>query len=146
MNKTYKATVKKLKEGFQVEAEANGFKILFDEPTQMGGTNKGMNPMSGALSVMGACQAVVAFMFAKQKGIDLKDFFVEVEGDMNMEALMKQTGERTGFKEIRFKMHFDADASEEELTEFSKFIEENCPVSDTFRQGTKLVNEGIVKE
>ncbi len=146
MKKTYKATVKKLKEGFQVEAEANGFKILFDEPENMGGTNKGMNPMSAALSVMGACQTVVAFMFAKQKGIDLKDFYVEIEGDMDMSALMKQTGDRTGFKEIRYKMHFDSDSSEEELHDFSNFIEQNCPVSDTFRQGTNLINQGIVKE
>ncbi|MFW5888964.1 MAG: OsmC family protein [Bacillota bacterium] len=145
MKTTFKTTVKKLKEGLQVEAKANGFKILFDEPEKMGGTNKGINPMSAALSTMGACQTVVAFMFAKHKGIDLKDFYVEIEGDMDMNALMNQTGDRTGFKEIRYKMYFKSDASEEELQEFSNFIERNCPVSDTFRQGTILVNQGIVK-
>jgi len=44
--KTFKATAKKLKEGMQVEVESNGFKMLFDEPEQMGGTNKAINPMS----------------------------------------------------------------------------------------------------
>ncbi|QWB99498.1 OsmC family protein [Mycoplasmatota bacterium] len=144
--KTFKATAKKLKEGMQVEVNSAGFKMIFDEPEQMGGTNKGINPMSAALSVMGACQTIVAYMFAEQKGIDLEDFFVEVEGDMDMQALMKQNGNRTGFQEIRYKMHFKANASEEELEEFSNFIEKNCPVSDTFNQGAKLVNEGIVKE
>ena len=144
--KTFKATAKKLKEGMQVEVESNGFKMLFDEPEQMGGTNKAVNPMSAALSVMGACQTIVAFMFAKQKGIELEDFFVEIEGDMDMQALMQQNGDRTGFQEIRYKMHFKSSASEETLQEFSDFIEKNCPVSDTFNQGAKLVNEGIVKE
>ena len=82
----------------------------------------------------------------KTKRIDLEDFFVEIEGDMDMEALMKQNGKRTGFQEIRYKMHFKSSASEETLQEFSDFIEKNCPVSDTFNQGAKLVNEGIVKE
>ena len=102
--------------------------------------------MSASLGVMGACQTIVAFMFAKQKGIELEDFFVEIEGDMDMEALMKQNGHRTGFSEIRYKMHFKANASEEALEEFSHFIEQNCPVSDTMKQGSKLVNMGIVKE
>lgn len=130
----------------QVEVNAAGFKMIFDEPEQMGGTNQGVNPMSASLGVMGACQTIVAFMFAKQKGIELEDFSVEIEGDMNMEALMKQNGERTGFSEIRYKMHFKANNTEKELEEFSKFIEENCPVSDTMKNGSKLVNTGIVKE
>ncbi|MGE4571553.1 MAG: OsmC family protein [Candidatus Izemoplasmatales bacterium] len=144
--KTFKANAKKLKEGMQVEVNAAGFKMIFDEPEQMGGTNQGVNPMSASLGVMGACQTIVAFMFAKQKGIELEDFSVEIEGDMNMEALMKQNGERTGFSEIRYKMHFKANNTEKELEEFSKFIEENCPVSDTMKNGSKLVNTGIVKE
>jgi uncharacterized OsmC-like protein len=130
----------------QVEVSAAGFKMIFDEPEQMGGTNQGVNPMSAALGVMGACQTIVAFMFAKQKGIDLQDFRVEIEGDMDMNALMKQNGDRTGFQEIRYKMVFKSNEDEKTLEEFSRFIENNCPVSDTFNQGTKLVNTGIVKE
>ncbi|HKL47722.1 MAG TPA: OsmC family protein, partial [Candidatus Izemoplasmatales bacterium] len=132
-------------DGMQVEVNAAGFKMIFDEPEQMGGTNQGMNPMSAALGVMGACQTIVAFLFAKQKGIDLQDFRVEVEGDMDMNALMSQNGDRTGFKEIRYKMIFKSDEDEKTLEEFSKFIEKNCPVSDTFNQGTKLVHTGIEK-
>jgi uncharacterized OsmC-like protein len=144
--KTFKATAKKLKDGMQVEVNAAGFKMIFDEPEQMGGTNQGVNPMSAALGVMGACQTIVAFMFAKQKGIDLQDFRVEVEGDMDMNALMNQNGNRTGFQEIRYKMVFKSDEDEKTLEDFSKFIENNCPVSDTFNQGAKLLNIGIVKE
>lgn len=43
-------------------------------------------------------------------------------------------------------MHFKANNTEKELEDFSKFIEENCPVSDTMKNGSKLVNTGIVKE
>ena len=144
--KTFKANARKLKDGMQVEVSAAGFKMIFDEPENMGGTNQGMNPMSAALGVMGACQTIVAFMFAKQKGIDLQDFRVEIEGDMDMDALMKQNDQRTGFREIRYKMVFKSNEDEKTLEAFSHFIEKNCPVSDSFNQGVKLVNKGIEKE
>lgn len=144
--KTFKATAKKLDKGMQVEVSAAGFKMIFDEPEAMGGTNQGMNPMSGALGVMGACQTIVAFMFAKQHGIELEDFYVDIEGDMDMNHLMGKTVGRTGFQEVRYQMHFKSDADEEKLEEFADFIEKTCPVSDTFNQGTKMVLKGIVKE
>ena len=143
---TFKATARKLNEGMQVDTESHGFKILFDEPEKMGGTNKGINPMSAMLSVLGACQAIVASMFAKKFNIEFKDFYLEIEGDMDMGGIMQKKDVRTGFQEIRFKMHFDSDNSEEELAEFSRFIEKNCPISDSLANGVKLVNLGIVKD
>ena len=144
--KTFKATAKKLNEGMQVEVTSAGFKMIFDEPEAMGGTNAGVNPMGAALGVIGACQTIVAFMFAKAKGIDLKGFYVDVEGDMDMNNFMGVSEGRTGFQEIRYQMHFQSDASVEELESFAKFIEQACPVSDTMHHGTKFVNKGIVKE
>ena len=143
---TFKATARKLSEGMQVDTESMGFKILFDEPAHMGGTNQGINPMSALLSVLGGCQAIVATMFAKQFNIEFSDFYLEIEGDMDMAGIMQKSNVRTGFQEIRFKMHFKSDNSETELAEFAKFIEKNCPISDSLAQGVKLVNLGIVKD
>jgi uncharacterized OsmC-like protein len=143
---TFKATALKLDEGMQVLTESQGFKIIFDEPERMGGTNKGVNPMAGLLSVMGACQVVVATMFAKQFNISFTEFYLDVEGDMDMAGIMQKADVRTGFSEIRFKMHFKSDNSKEELEDFAKFIEKNCPISDSLANGVKLVNLGIVKE
>jgi uncharacterized OsmC-like protein len=141
---TFKATARKLDKGMQVDTESNGFKILFDEPEKMGGTNEGINPMSALLSVMGACQAIVATMFAKQFNIEFDDFYLEIEGDMDMAGIMQKKDVRSGFQEIRFTMHFKSDNSKEELEEFSKFIEKNCPISDSLAHGVKLVNQGII--
>ena len=141
---TFKATARKLDKGMQVDTESNGFKILFDEPEKMGGTNEGINPMSALLSVMGACQAIVATMFAKQFNIEFTDFYLEIEGDMDMAGIMQKKDVRSGFQEIRFTMHFKSDKSTEELEEFSKFIEKNCPISDSLANGVKLINQGVV--
>jgi len=141
---TFKATARKLSDGMQVDTESHGFKILFDEPEKMGGTNKGINPMSAMLSVLGGCQAIVATMFAKQFKIEFSDFYLDIEGDMDMRGIMQKAPVRAGFQEIRFKMHFKSNNTEEELLEFSKFIEKNCPISDSLAHGVKLVNEGVV--
>lgn len=141
---TFKSTINKLPEGMQVMTEAGGFKILFDEPEKMGGTNQGINPMSALLSVLGACQAIVASMFAKQFKIEYSDFHLEVEGDMDMRGIMQKAEVRTGFQEIRFKMHFKSNNTKQELEEFAKFIEKNCPISDSLAHGVKLINQGVV--
>jgi uncharacterized OsmC-like protein len=141
---TFKAKAHKLADGMQVETESGGFKILFDEPEKMGGTNKGINPMSAVLSVLGACQAIVASMFAKQFNIEFSDFYLDIEGDMDMRGIMQKADVRSGFQEIRFKMHFKSENTKEELEEFAKFIEKNCPISDSLAQGVKLVNQGVV--
>ena len=61
---TFKADVKKLPGGLQVEANARGFKILLDEPADLGGTDKGMNPVEAVLCALGACQTICAAAFA----------------------------------------------------------------------------------
>lgn len=142
---TFTSKVKKLKDGMQVDTEANGFKILFDEPEKMGGTNQGINPMSALLSVLGACQAIVASMYAKKFNIEFSDFSLEIEGDMDMAGVMGKADVRSGFQEIRFRMHFTSENSQEELEEFAKFIEKTCPISDSLANGVKLVNTGVVK-
>jgi uncharacterized OsmC-like protein len=141
---TFKATARKLKDGMQVDTEANGFKILFDEPEKMGGTNQGINPMSAMLSVLGGCQAIVATMFAKKFNIEFSDFYLEIEGDMDMAGIMQKSDVRSGFQEIRFNMHFKSENTKEELDAFSKFIEKTCPISDSLANGVKLVNQGVV--
>lgn len=144
--KTFKATATKLKDGLQVETNSAGFKLIFDEPKNFGGTDMGINPMSAALSVLGACQAITASMFAKSKDIDLQEFSIDIEGDMNLEAFAKLTGEPTGFQEIRYKMRFKSNSSLQALEDFAEFVEKTCPVGNSLQAGVKFVNQGIIKE
>lgn len=64
---TFKAVSRKLPEGLAVESEVRGFKIILDEPKELGGTNKGMNPVEALLCALGSCQTIVAAAFAQAK-------------------------------------------------------------------------------
>jgi len=143
---TFKAVSRKLPEGLAVESEVRGFKIILDEPKELGGTNKGMNPVEALLCALGSCQTIVASAFAKAKGIDLQGFWVELEGDLDTDGFMGKADVRPGFQEIRFKMHIKTDAPKEKVEEFAKFIENTCPVGDSLANPVKLVLSDVIVE
>lgn len=144
--KTFKATTKILEGGLTVESSSRNFKVILDEPKSLGGTDKGMNPVELVLCALGGCQGIVAKAYAKHKGIDLKDFWVELEGDLDVRGFKGDPNVRPGFQEIRFKMHMKTDASPEQAKEFAKFIENTCPVGDSLANGVSLKLSDVVVE
>ena len=145
MKETFKVIAKKTSEGLQVESEARGFKMILDEPEEMGGTNTGMNPVEALLCALGSCQTIVAFAFAEASGINLEGFHVELEGDLDPDGFMGLAeGVRNGFQEIRYSMHFKSDASQKELEKYAEFIESRCPVGDCLTDGVPLKLSKVV--
>ncbi|NCD04841.1 MAG: OsmC family peroxiredoxin [Spirochaetia bacterium] len=141
---TFKATARKLKDGLQVETDSRGFKILLDEPEELGGTNVGMNPVEALLCALGACQSIVAAAFASSQDFSFEEFHVELEGDLDPDGFMGLADVRNGFQEIRYKMHFKTNETQEKAEEFAKFIETRCPVGDCLANGVKLVSAGTI--
>lgn len=140
---TYKATAIKTPEGLQVEANSRDFKILFDEPEDLGGTNTAMNPVEALLCTLGACQTIVASAFAAAHDITFEEFHIDLEGDLDPDGFMGLADVRNGFQEIRFVMHFKSNEPKEKLEEYAKFIEKTCPVGDCLANGVKLVLSGV---
>lgn len=143
---TFKATARNLSEGLMVETESRGFKVILDEPQDLGGTNEGMNPVELTLCALGACQSIVAKLYAKQHGIELQDFRVELEGDLDTRGFKGDPNVRPGFSEIRFNMIMKTDASEEKAREFAAFIERTCPVGDSLMNNVKLTLSDVIVE
>lgn len=140
---TFKATAKRLTEGLQVESNSRGFKILMDEPEDLGGTDASMNPVEALLCALGACQTIVASAFAAANDITFQELYIDLEGDLDPDGFMGLTDVRNGFQEIRFVMRFKSDEPKEKLEAFAKFIESRCPVGDNLANGVKLVLSGV---
>ncbi|XOQ44230.1 MAG: Dihydrolipoyllysine-residue acetyltransferase [Clostridium sp.] len=143
---TFKATAKKLPDGLQVESNSRGFKILYDEPEELGGTNAGMNPVEALLCTLGACQSIVASSFAAAHDFTFEEFSVELEGDLDPDGFMGAADVRKGFQEIRYVMHFKTKESQEKAEAFADFIENTCPIGDCLANGVKLVRAGVVRD
>ena len=144
---TFKAVSRKGKGGLVVENESRGFKIVMDEPENLGGTDKGMNPVEGLLVSLGSCLVIVGSAFAEGQGIDLQDIWVETEGDLDPDGFMLgKEGVRPGFEAVRFTIHIKSSSPEDKLHEFKKFMESRCPVSDNLGNGTRVTASELVIE
>lgn len=141
---TFKATAEKENCGLSVKTKARNFEIIFDEPSDLGGTDTGMNPVEGILCTLGACQSIVVAAFAKVQNFKYDEFKVELEGDLDTDGFMGLSDVRPGFQEIRFNFIFKTDEPKEKVEAFSNFIEKTCPVGDCLMNGVKLVRNKII--
>jgi len=147
MKQVFKATATKSKEGLQVETSSRNFKIIYDEPKQMGGTDKGINPVEALLTSLGACQAIVVAAFAAHHDFKYDGFSVEIEGDLDPEGFTgRNPNVRKGFTEIRYTMHFKTTEPREKVEKFADFVEKTCPVTDTLENGVAIKRTGIIIE
>src|SRR5690625_227267 len=135
-----------LKDQVEVEAVARQHKITIDEPENLGGTDKGMNPVEALLSALGACQAIVARTYAEKFDVELKNFWVELEGDIDLDGFFGKSDVRPGFQTIRTTFHIESDSSAEKLEIYKEHIEAHCPVGDTVANVVDLVSAKVVVE
>ncbi|NEW04739.1 OsmC family protein [Paenibacillus sp. SYP-B3998] len=142
---TFKATAH-LQEGVVVKVRSRNFEFTIDEPKSLGGTDTGPNPVEALLGSLGACQSIVARVYAKKFNIRLDDFWVEVEGDLDLDGFFKKSDVRPGYSEIRYTFHIKTDAPKEQVEEFVQFLEQTCPVGDTIANPVTLKLSGIIIE
>src|SRR5688572_7723403 len=89
----------------RTEIETRGFKLIVDEPTELGGTNQAPNPVEYILAGYAGCINVVAHITAKELNIDLKDLQISIEGDLNPARLFGTSySERAGYQSIEVKL------------------------------------------
>ncbi|MFC4387992.1 OsmC family protein [Gracilibacillus marinus] len=136
---TFKATAQ-LKEKYLVEATARNHSVLVDEPKSLGGTDEAMNPVELLLSALGACQSIVARTYAKKFDIDLRDFQVQLEGDINLDGFFDKADVRAGYSDIRVTYTTDTDAPAEKVEAFIAFLEAHCPVGDTIENTVNVTS------
>ncbi|WP_440896344.1 OsmC family protein [Amphibacillus sp. Q70] len=135
-----------LQEQVVVEAEVRGHKVRIDEPEHLGGTDTGMNPAELLLSALGACQSIVARTYAEKFDIDLKQFWVELEGELDTDGFLGKSEVRPGFSSIRSVFHIETNAPKEKVQAFKEHIEAHCPVGDTIHHPVDMDSAKVVIE
>lgn len=143
------ATVKTVKQptGLKVVSNAREFTLTCDEPEESGGTNAGMNPVEALLASLGSCLTIAAFILAPQKNIEVQEFSVELEGDLDQEGFLGINPDvRCGFSEIRIVPHIKCNATPEEARAYVEFVESRCPVRDCVANGVPIRTADVVVE
>lgn len=135
-----------LQEGVKVNVQSRNFEITIDEPKSLGGTDTGMNPVEALLGSLGACQSIVARVYASKFDVQLDDFRVEVEGDIDLDGFFDKSDVRRGYSDIRYTFYIKTDSPKEKVDEFIQFLERQCPVGDTLANEVNLQLKEIVIE
>src|SRR5690625_1470516 len=111
-----------LQEGVQVKVRSRDFEIIVDEPESLGGTDTGMNPVEMVLCALGACQAIVASVFAKQHDMTFSDFRVELEEDLDNDGFLGKFDVIKDYIEIRYNINIETDIHIEKDEKFVDLI------------------------
>ena len=119
--------------------KAREFTITIDEPTNLGGTNAGPNPVEYVLGALAGCLNVVGHIVAKELKFELRGIKFELAGDLDPSKFSgRKTNKRAGYEEIRVIVPPDADADSETLAQWIAAMEERCPVSDNLQHPTPV--------
>lgn len=136
--KTLKSEIKSAGGTYKIECTARDKSIILDEPEELGGSNGGMNPGEALLSALGGCKYIIAKMFYQKCNINLVKINIEMEGEVDTDALMNEVEGKNnnkdlqiGFKKITTKWFIDANNTKEEIEKFVDFVENHCPMKDT---------------
>jgi uncharacterized OsmC-like protein len=123
----------------RTEIETRGFKLIVDEPQELGGTNDAPNPVEYILAGYAGCINVVAHITAKELNIDLKDLQISIDGDLNPSRLFGQSfKERAGYQNINVLLKTESKIDEQVKARWLEAIETRCPVNDNLRNATPI--------
>lgn len=136
-----------LQEGVKVAVTARDFAFTIDEPADLGGTDTGMNPVEALLGSLAACQSIVARVYAEQFKVQLDDFRVEIEGDIDLDGFFGKSDVRPGYSEIRYNFHIKSSSPQANVDQLVEHLHSVCPVGDSLANPVNLVlNKVIVKQ
>ena len=127
-----------LKEGLHVLSTSRKHQIDIDEPSYLGGTDKGPSPIELLLAALGGCQIITLAFFAPRLGVKLRNVETVVEGHLDPRGFMGVSGVRPGFQKICISTKIQAEGDPEKIKELIRMAEERCPVNDNIRNNTLI--------
>ncbi len=125
--------------GMKTEVDTGKFKIIVDEPKNIGGSDEGASPVELILAGLAGCYTVVGNMVARELGFELRGINAQIEGTLNPARFAgKSYDDRAGFKDIQIKIKVDTDADEQTLKKWIEMVENRCPVTDNLTNKTPI--------
>ncbi len=124
--------------GFKVDVEARQHKLIVDEPKELGGTDKGANPIEYLLAALASCLSIAIRFHAHKKKIQVDEIEVEAKGMLDLRGFMGMEGYKPGLQWVEVNLKVKSPEPEEKIRELVEFVEAHCPVADTLRAQTNV--------
>jgi putative redox protein len=135
-------TVVRIEDGFRTDIISNGFPLVADEPTSVGGTNTGPTPYDYLLASLGACTAMTLRMYADRKKWPLETVTVRLSHHKVHARDCAECESDTGFADhINREIEVTGPLSSEQQQRLAE-IADRCPVHKTLH-GEVIVNSHL---
>lgn len=125
--------------GFRTEIEARNHALVADEPTAIGGSDRGPTPYELLLSALGSCMAMTLRVYADRKGWPLDGVEVRLRTASSHEVDCGNC-EKTpvGVTRIERRLELSGQLTDAQRTRLRE-IADRCPVKQTLERGLKIV-------
>ena len=135
---TFEASSRQI-DGLRSEVKTRHFTLTVDEPTELGGTDRGPNPVELTLAALASCQEITYRLYADSLGIPLDGVAVTVSGDIDLRGLFAvDEAVRPGFQTLRVEVNLDSPADETDLQRLRQAVDQHCPVLDLLKHATPV--------
>lgn len=125
---------------------SRSFSWKVDEPRQLMGNNHGPNPQELLLSGLGACMMVAFVAGATAESIQLESVRIDLDATLDLRGFLGIGSNATvGFPEIRYTIHVEADATDEQLATLHRKAVAHSPNAQTILNPVALKGEIVTK-
>ena len=114
--------------GSKTEVRSGKHHFYIDEPTSLGGTDAGPNPLQYVLGALAGCEEVVANQVAKQMGFQLDGIDFDIMGFIDPRGMMGQDDVVPYFQHITIRASVKTPESTERIRELQEMVDKRCPV------------------
>jgi len=123
------------------EIKCRDVSSLIDEPTERGGTNKGLTPTETLMASLVACTNVIFRKTAHANGIHVHALNIRLETQFDRRGVTLQEGIAIPFPKITMYVDLKTDADDAKVAEAKRQLNMYCPVSKVIRAGGSELEE-----
>ncbi|MCL5996901.1 MAG: OsmC family protein [Chloroflexi bacterium] len=122
-----------------------GFRVLVDAPKYLGGADTGMHPVELLLCALGSFQCNIVKTFAEAQGIELRDLWVELEGNLDQAGLLQSSVDGGADpQEINLTFHLRTHAPDEAIASLTAFVQRRWSQGEALFNGMKIAASAVV--
>ena len=110
------------------EAKVRDYTLVCDEPSSLGGSDKGPNPLEFFVSAVGFCENVTFARFAALRGLEFDSLETSVRGHWDRRGQGELEGIDPAFKDFVVETWITSSAPLEKIREIARTTHSRCPM------------------
>jgi len=110
------------------EATMRDYALICDEPSALGGSDKGPNPLEFFMSSIGFCENVTFARFAALRGLEFDSLVTSVRGHWDRRGQGDWEGVEPAFRDFVVETRIESGAPLEKIREVVKTAHYRCPM------------------